>query len=180
MPNTIRILSPYLVTGNPDTINVTDQYAPGQLGGSFDLNDKTYEVVQLDSGATSATPTGVVAANQVAFWKSKTNRLVTNDARVAIGGQTASGWRNQVAGIFRNAVTPGNYTCILTNGHNVPVKAATTTAAIGDNIIANTTQTPDAIVLAAGTALTVQGIGTARNAGSGTAVNVDVDIPDLA
>lgn len=182
MPNIIRILSPYLITGNPDTINVTEPYAPGQLGGSFDLNDKTYTVVQLDSGATSATPTGVVAANQVAFWKSKTNRLVTNDSRVAIGGQTTSGWRNEVAGIFRNAVTPGNYTCILTNGHNIPVKGQSGSGpyGIGDVVVAGTTASPTIINVAAGTAPTCITVGVARADISGGNVNCDVNVPNLA
>src|SRR5882762_2826944 len=120
MPNVISIISPFLQNGNPDTLNLTPPtqltgggtppgsffpYAPGDLGASFDYNDKRYELVLNDSGATSATPTGVVAANMVAFWKDKSLRLVTNDRRMAIGGQTTNASGNFVAGIYRTAVS---------------------------------------------------------------------------
>lgn len=181
MPNEIRYLSPYIKSGNPDVYNEPTLYAPGDLGASWDANDRTYEVVQLDSGATSATPVGSVAANMLAFWKSKTNRIVTNDARVAIGGQTTSGFRNNVAGIFRGSITAGYYTMILTRGHGIPIKSASGPVGIGDGMIASTNNTQaQAINVAAGTAPSVQCIGYARADGTGSNVTCDIDIPDLA
>src|SRR5579864_8248898 len=121
MPNVISIISPYLVNGNPDTLNVAGPtklagsgayppgsffpYAPGDLGSSFDYNDKRYELVVLDSGATAATAVGVVAANQVAFWKSQSARIVTNDIAQCV---TPAAPEICAAGLFRTAVTAGN------------------------------------------------------------------------
>src|SRR3954467_12413007 len=118
MPNVNRITSPYVVTGNPDTLAVSlstqasqtqmdggSTYAPGELGCAFDYNDKAYTLAILDSGATSANPVGSVLVNQVAFWKDQANRIVTNDFRQAITPTVPSGC---IAGIFRVAVaTPG-------------------------------------------------------------------------
>lgn len=179
MPNTIRITSPYLPTGNPDTYNADTIYDPGALGSSFDLNDKTYEIVQLDSGATSATPTGVVAANQLAFWKSKTNRIVTNDRRLALNNSVANASGNEVAGVFRNAVTAGYYTCILAKGHSIPVKSGTIT--LGQTLTADTDANgPRVAGVAVGTAPGYLVVGVARAADSGGNVSADIDIPVLA
>lgn len=179
MPNIIRIVSPYLQTGNPDTYNSPTLYAPGDLGSSFDLNDKTYTVVQLDSGATSATPTGVVAANQLAFWKSKANRIVTNDRRVAFNNSVLNASGNEVAGVFRNAVTAGNYTALLCRGHNLPVKSGTIT--LGQLLTADTDGNgPRVAGVNVGSAPGYLTVGVARAADSGGSVNADIDIPVLA
>jgi hypothetical protein len=182
MPNVISIISPYLVNGNPDTLNVAGPtklvgsgayppgsffpYAPGDLGSSFDYNDKRYALVVCDSGATAATAVGVVAANQVAFWKSQSQRIVTNDFTQAItpGSPEFCG-----AGIFRNAVTAGNYCCILTKGYNLTVAAGTT--AVGPASIDATSGKAE-IVTAVSTKPVVAYCRVAASAGSCTA---DVD-----
>lgn len=185
MPNVSRIISPYIINGNPDTMNVQltsaastpgqfVPYAPGDVGASFDSNDKTYEVVYLDSGATSATPVGAVLANTVAFWKSKSLRLVTNDNRVCIMPSAPSG---AVAGIFRSALTPGAYgslICVLTRGYSITVAADTT--AIGSAMADNTASTARLVTATGVNAVS----GQARTADSGGFVTVDVDIPVLA
>ncbi len=180
MPNQIRILSPYIQSGNPDTYNVPALYAPGDLGASWDVNDKTYAVVQLDSGATSATPTGAVAANQLAFWKSKTARIVTNDRRVALNNSVANASSNEVAGVFRSAVTAGYYTMVLCRAHAVLVKAGTVSGA-GQLLTADTDANgPEVVGVAVGTAPGYATLGVSRAAATGGNVSADIDIPVLA
>jgi hypothetical protein len=121
-----RIANPFMPNGTPDKTNSpTPFYAPGEIGGAF--NDQStggsYLRVLLDSGATSATPVGAVAAGQIAYWKNRSQSLVTNDSRFADVGP--SGAINRVAGIFQTAVStspgvtgtdglPQQYVCDLT------------------------------------------------------------------
>jgi len=195
MPNTNRLnIGQFIQSGNPDTENVLPPtlltggvippgtffpYAAGELGGSFDVNDRTYEIVFNDSGATSATATGAPAIGQVAFWKSHANRIVTNDQLQAIGGQTANAARNQVAGIYRVAAGAGAKICILTRGYNIPV-ASDGTGGVGQTAIADgTTATARVTPIAVGTAPTYKPIGIIRGAAAAGLINVDVDIPNL-
>jgi len=101
-----RIHGPYMPQGTPDLTNaVTPVYAPGELGCCFadqNTGDERLRVL-VDSGATSSTPVGAVAAGQLAFWKSQPNNLVTNDKRFCDVG--ASGAINRVAGIFTVAAS---------------------------------------------------------------------------
>lgn len=180
----------YIPTGNPDTMNVQinqapsvpgqfNPYAGGQLGMSFNSGDRTYTLVQLDSGATSATPTGAVAANQLLFWKDKSARIVTNDKRFALA--SGNGASNFVAGVARGAFTPGTYGSViamLVKGHNIPV-ASSGSGSAGDTAIADTTASVARVAnVAAGTASTYRPVGIMRGA-AGATVNVDVDIPTL-
>jgi hypothetical protein len=197
MPNVIRSLSTYIQSGNPDllALPVTQPqggsgaqsgiYAPGDLGQSFDLYDKTYEMVIVDSGATAATPVGAVAANQVLFWKDKGNRIVTNDSRFAQNSSgVANAYRNMVAGIARIAVpTPGpygTYIAMLARGHGIPV-ACDGTGAIGDIAIASATTTvAQCTGVTVGTGPGYVPLGVMVSAVANNLVNVDVDIPVLA
>lgn len=184
MPNVNRIISPWIGSGTPDTYNEAVSstpganlpYAGGETGMSFDWNNRTYEKVQLDSGATAATPTGVVAANQLAYWKDKSIGLVTNDRRVAQNNSVANASGNSVAGVFRNAVTPGNLCCILTTGTGIPVKAGTVTGAgqlLTSDVDANG---PQCVGVAVGTAPGYQTIGKSLAAAGGGNVSADVYI----
>lgn len=178
--------TPWLPTGNPDTTNISSADfnsmggQPGGLGIKFEASppDRTYQRVQLDSGATSATPTGAVAANQLAYWKDKSVYLVTNDSRQAMGGAVASGgYVNYVAGIFRLAATAGNYIDILKRGRSIPVADGGNTYAAGEQVIAKAAATTAAADRnAVGTAPVSQVIGVARGVAAGGNVNVDVDI----
>ena len=122
--------NPWVGTGNPDTyveapqspVSTMFPQNQGERGEYFEYQRRTYVRVQHDSGATSATPTGVVAANQLAFWKDKTRWVVTNDSRFSELAGANNSFRNSVAGIYRSAV-PAGYDClILTRGLNIPVK----------------------------------------------------------
>lgn len=181
MSRTLSNQQIFLPTGNPDTTNSKDLYATGELGTCFDQptnGGPTYQRVQVDSGATSATPTGVLAANQVMFWKSRTNRIVTNDSRMAIGGTTANAWRNQVAGILRVAATPGYYVDILKTGNAINV-LSNGSGGVGQTAIADSSATTAGVIpIAVGTASTYEPIGVYRS-DSGNLAVIDVDISNI-
>lgn len=108
MPLTVypRIYAPYMPQGTPDRTNApTPVYAPGEIGAAFvDANTGgTYLRALLDSGASSASPAGAVAAGQLAFWKDQAAGIVTNDKNQCDVG--VSGAINRVAGVFQLAVT---------------------------------------------------------------------------
>lgn len=181
MSRTLSNQQIFLTTGNPDTTNDATLYAPGELGTVFDYPAKggpTYQRVQLDSGATSATPTGAVAANDVLFWKSRVNKIVTNDSRFAIGNGTANAWRNQVAGIARVAGTAGYYIDILKTGNSINVRSDGN-GGVGQSAIANSSATLAGVIpIAVGTAPTYQVVGVYRS-DSGTTAVIDVDIANI-
>jgi hypothetical protein len=145
-----RILAPYMPQGTPDKTNApSPYYAPGELGCAFaDQNTGAeYLRVQLDSGATSSTSVGAVAAGQLAFWKDQPNAIVTNDKNQCDIGP--SGAINRVAGIFMLAVTtapgikgsdglPSMYMCDLMIRGNHPAVAAASALA-GAQATADTT-----------------------------------------
>lgn len=180
MPNANRSLGIYLRTGDPDTMNESSLFRPGELGCAFDYNDRAYQIVKLDSGATASNSVGVVAANQLAFWKDKSAYLVTNDWRQAIGGAIGTNaWMNQVAGIFRTAATAGYYCCILQRGRTIAV-ADDTSPAVGETAIASSTANTSRIAgEAVGTAPTYQPLGIVVVASSASVSYVDVDIPNI-
>jgi len=146
--------------GTPDKTNFpTPLYAPGEIGCAFnDQQGGSYLRVKLDSGATSSSAVGVVAAGQLAFWKDQTAGIVTNDKNQCDVGP--SGAINRVAGIFQLAVStaPGTndaqgnpvmYVCdliIQKKGYSV---AATGTLIAGAVAIADTTASVSRIISAA-------------------------------
>ncbi len=87
----------------------TPFYAPGEIGCAFNeqLGGGSYLRVKLDSGATSSSAVGAVAAGQLAFWKDQANSIVTNDKNQCDVGP--SGAVNRVAGVFQmaNTAAPG-------------------------------------------------------------------------
>ena len=180
MPNANRVQTIYLIGGDPDTENNPDLYAPGHLGIAFEHRGRSYQFVKHDSGATAATSTGVVAANDLAFWKSKTAYIVTNDQAQASGAAVANAWRNQVAGVYRNAVTAGQYCCVLQRGVAIPVNA--TGGGEGQTAIANSGSDADVTFESVGTQATYQPLGIAREATGDTTsgmCNIDLAIPPI-
>lgn len=181
-----RIVGAYVPTRNPDDLAVAlsapgtpgdyTDYAPGEKGATFAINDRLYELAVCDSGATSATPTGAVNANQLAFWKNYDKRLVTNDMRFAIAPSDPS---SCVAGVFRKTLSAahgagGTLMALLVKAKGVPVKAGIT--AIGP-MVADTTAGQARVVTVTGTRPV---LGFARVADSGGEVaNADIDIPPL-
>lgn len=165
MPNNINTQTQYVVTGNPDTVNQSAPYPDaGQLGQRLEWNDRTYQYVQVDSAAQNT-----YAAGDVAFWKDKNSYLVTKDPA------QSNGARNNVAGIFRMAVTPGYYGYVLQRGDAITVKSDGNGAA-GDIAIANSGTSADVTRVAAGTAPTYLPLGKINGAASGGFISVDLNI----
>jgi hypothetical protein len=180
MPNVNRDQTLYVPTANPDTWSTETLQRPGELGKAYDWNDRTYQRVKLDSGATAANTVGVVAANQLAFWKDRANYIVTNDVQQARFGGVANSECNNVAGIFRSAVTAGYYCDILIRGRNIAVVEAgsgvgggTLEATAGGATTAGTT------AVAAGTTNTYQKLGIIITATVATVCYADIDIPNI-
>ncbi len=169
--------NPYLYGANADATNTATLYAPGELGVVLYDQGNTYQRVLCDSGVTSATPTGIVAVGQTAYWKSKTNKIVTNDKRFAGGsGFSANASRNMIAGIFRVAATAGNYVDVLQKGTGVQV-ASDGNGAIGDYAVSDATASTARVTnVSNGTAPTVQNLGIIRAASANSLISVDVDI----
>lgn len=167
----------YQTTGNPATVNDATQYKAGELGQhQTDTFGATWQRVQLDSGATSATAVGVVAAGQLAYWKDKSAYIVTNDSAQALGANVGgnSEFRNEVAGVFGAAITSG-YFCFVQQRGRADVKAASGgTYTVGNSAVANTGTVADCTTVAVGTALTVNQIGIV--AGARSAPNAPIDL----
>lgn len=186
-----RISTPYQPNGTAGLCNspANTFYAPGEIGAAYNdqSTGKSYLRVKLDSGATSATAAGVVAANQLAFWKDRSQNLVTNDKVQADTG--VAGAVNRVAGIFQTAVTatpnvngpdgqPLQYVCdIVINGVNVPVALSANTGIPGSLLTASAAGTATGLALAAqNTPVLQQIIGTIRATPANTLVNADITI----
>jgi len=179
MPSEYNVETMYTgPTGNPDTFNESSLYAGGSLGQVLERNDLSYQLVKHDSGATASTATGVAAANQLAFWKDSDNYVVTNNSPQAQGGQVANAYRNFVAGVYRAAITAGNYCYILQRGSNVPIKM-TSGGGVGQIAVANSGTAADATSIAAGTDIMYRILGVERGASGSNIVNVDLDIPSM-
>jgi|SRR5579859_1242507 len=156
-----RITNPFMPQGTPDKTNQpSPAYAPGELGCAF--NDAStggsYLRVWLDSGATSSSAVGAVAAGQLAFWKDRVNNIVTNDKNQCDVGPT--GAVNRVAGIFQLAVTaapgvkdstgnPVQYMCDLVVQKKAYPVQATGTIVAGAPAIADTTASVSRAISAA-------------------------------
>lgn len=172
-----KIANPFMPQGTAaQTNSPTPFYAPGEIGCAFydPMTGFTNLRVRLDSGATSATPTGAVAKGQLAFWKDRANNLVTNDQRMCDAAATTNGFVNRVAGIFQLAVStaagtndstgqPITYVCdLVILGQNVNVFTKASGATIGCLGVCDTT---------ANTAQ-VNSLATATTAPTGTVVGV--------
>lgn len=184
MPNRGKTLGNYIPTGDPDTMNESSLYAPGELGQTFDYNDRTYQIVKLDSGAiTNADTTGTApAANDVLFWKNKSNYLVTNDYRQSFttGGGGTSPEANAIAGILRIAATRGNYIAMLVRGRNIAVADQGGSCGKGEIACADIQSNRASVLgIAAGTAATHKPVGIVRTATAASVAYVDVDIPEI-
>ncbi len=181
MSNNIRNQPMYCQSGNFETENVAVDAYPGTLGSRVTVNTptgatgkagvggKTYQRVLTDSGMAVAPFSGAVA-----WWADKSKSMVTTDP-------TKLG-RGRVAGIFRNAITPGNIGFVQVEGTGNVFFVDTPTAApsaAGLLVIPSATA-GKADCLAAGSAATYPIIGETAGAvigGSGQAP-VEIAIPD--
>jgi hypothetical protein len=174
-----------------EAMNSTTLYKPGELGSQIQIGSKSYQLIQLDSGATASTA-GAPVCGSIAFWKDRSKYLVTTDKIQAEGAnqntattisnviasavnsiagvlcQTASG--ANVAGTA--SLTAGNYGVVQQRGNHVGILTSSGAAKNGDNLIALTTGAPPgALVVAAGTALVSQAIARATAATSAVTTN---------
>lgn len=181
----------FIPGGDPEAMNEATLAYAGQLGIRFSYTQplrtiptaesgalgsdagtpKTYKLIKTDSSMAVAPYQGAVA-----WFKDQTQYLVTTSV-------TALG-RGRIAGIFRNAITPGNFGCIQVKG-KAPVKFIDTVvlanvSAVGNFVIPSSTD-GKADVTAAGTAPTYPVLG--RTAGSiqggASLAMVDLDVPEV-
>lgn len=155
----------WVFTGNPETVNEeTDKY-PGTLGSYITHNDKTYQRVKLDSGASN----GIAAANnQVVTWKDSSKFLVTTDLRFSEAG------RNAPAGVLHTAVTNG-YFCFVQVGGRSNIKTAGSPAA-GGLAVVNSGTAADVTPVAEGTAPTHVVVGVYRGAAVSSVAPVNLTL----
>lgn len=169
--------------GDPELVNEAVWPYPGQIGkrmmvkqpgpggtpGAEDYRDKEYQLVNTDSTMSVAPYKGAVA-----WWADKTNYKVTTTV-------TTLG-RGRVAGVFQNAITPGNVGYIQTKGPAVVKLTDTITStplASGLFVIPSATAAK-ADCLAAGSAATYPPLGLSAstlNLGDNTCI-VDLDVPE--
>lgn len=183
MPNSNRYFQPYFPQGRPELTNYNPSgldgpnYALGEVGLTFDINDRTFQRVKLDSGATSATPTGAVAVGQVLMWKDRAKYIVTNDSRFAFNSSgVANAFRDQVAGILMNAATPGYVIDVLQRGLNIPVASDGNGTKGEQAFMVATTTTPVVGNIAVGTGSGYVRVGFITGPASGGLIGVDVEI----
>ena len=185
MSNNIRNQPMYLQSGDPESENVASLLYPGMLGSRLTVKEpgppgtpttagqfrsKSYQLIQTDSSMAVAPFAGAVA-----WWSDKTRYLVTTNP--------ATLGRGRIAGVFRNAITPGNFGCIQYQGPCPNVKfvdAPTATPTAAGLIVIPSATAGKADCLAAGSAATYPALGVsagAMNLGDNTA-SVDLDVPE--
>lgn len=157
----------FVWTGNPATVNESSPHLPGQLGVTVEVGNKKWQYVQLDTGAVAANTVGVVAANDLAFWKDRTNYLVTNDLRQSEAG------RNAVAGVFGAAITAGYY-CFVQRGGRASVNEDSGTAAAGSIMTAHSGTGAGCLANNEATAPVCLPVGVALGASANSVVSVEL------
>lgn len=174
----------YIPGGDPEGMNEPTLLYPGQLGIRFAYIDpprvpgsgttgegtaKAYKLVKTDSTMAVAPYDGAVAwfADQAAY-------VVTTTVGT-LG-------RGRVAGVFKNSVTPGYYTCIQVKGLGKTklTDASANSTGVGEFIVPSATA-GKAELVAAGTAATYPPLG--RGAGmldiAAREALVDLDVPEV-
>jgi hypothetical protein len=182
MPNRFENPAIYLQSGNPEGEDTPTLHAPGLLGSRFTViqptgrgtpvipgRSKRYQLVKTDSTMTVNPYPGAVA-----YWADRGNYLVS----------TVNTNLNNIAGVFNNAVTKGNYGCIQIGGPSYVklVDADSTAAAVGDVIIGSSGTAGKGARIAAGTAPTNVPFGIVATPltklASEARVLVNIDVPE--
>jgi len=163
---TIPTGDPFKWHGNTDGLNGVGLLEPGELGGVLPWQGEQFQLVKMDSGATATPASGIPAIGEIAFWKDRSNYLVTNDSTQADAASTAGAVtkdpRNSVAGVIEMAVVAGEFFFVHQKG-NSNVKTSSTPVP-GDVLVANTGTSADCGSVTAGTAPTSQEIGIVTSA----------------
>lgn len=182
MPNNNPMGPVYLQSGDPENENNATLAYPGQLGmrftvkqptrsapGAEDGRDKSYQIIRTDSTMTVSPFRGAVA-----WWSDKTQYMVTTTV-------TTLG-RGRIAGVFQNAITPGNYGCVQIKGPATVkfVDAVTAAPTVAGLFVIPSATNGKADCLAAGSSPTYPVLG--YSAGVYNAMNaeavVDLDVPE--
>lgn len=173
----------YLQSGDPEQENTSTLHAPGLLGARFTVHQPSRSAVGVEAGRskryqliqTDSTMAVAPYAGATAWWADKAKYLVTTDANATS--------RNNVAGVFQNAITPGNYGCVQFEGPATVklIDADVAATVVGDSIIPSSTDGKAARV-AEGTAPTHTRMGIVaspltKDAPNATVV-VDLTIPE--
>jgi hypothetical protein len=177
MPNRWEQPTVYLASGDPETENVASLQYPGQLGIRFTIErpggtspSKRYQLIRTDS-TMSVSP----FAGAVAWWSDKTAYLVTTSP-------TALG-RGRIAGVFRTAITKGNYGCVQIGGKSPDVKfvdAPTAVPSVAGLQVFPSATAGKADAMTAGSTPGYPTLGVSSgvyNAANATA-DVDLDVPE--
>lgn len=182
MSNNIRNQPMYLQSGDPESENAVTLLYPGMIGSRLTVRQpstgavgieagraKTYQLVQTDSSMAVAPFQGAVA-----WWADKTKYLVTTT--VATLG------RGRIAGVFQNAITPGNYGCIQVQGPAIVkfVDAPTAAPSAAGLFVIPSATAGKADCIAAGTASTYPVLGLSAQAilGADSTAVVELDVPE--
>jgi hypothetical protein len=175
----------FIPGGDPEQMNEPTLAYPGQLGIRFnyvnpmrtppteaseDGSPKAFQLVQSDS-SMSVAPYDTA----VAWWASRYNYLVTTNA--------GTPGRSRVAGIFKTAVTPGNFCCVQQKGRSAVkiIDAPTAAPTIAGLLVVPSATNAKADVLAAASAYSYGRIGmttSVMNLGDNTCL-VELDIPEV-
>ena len=151
MPSVYEQNAVYLQSGNPLAEDTPTLHAPGTLGARFAVQHPTSRATPAGAGprtkrfqVVKVAPAVTVLAGGPAYWSDRANYVVT-----PVGGT----FLNQVAGIFNNAATAGNYTCIQVGGPGmVRASDANVTAAVAGTDVVVGGATNLAVLTAGGTA----------------------------
>jgi len=212
MPNIRHVQSPYIGPfSNVETFHQnilgTAQmgpaalFHPGEAGSRVILTEtgsgtKEYQLCQLDSGATAATPTGALTQGQTLYWKDRSNYVVTNDNRFADTVLTGSagilGTAGGVSGAAGILVTPtasvaaGDWVYLQTKGKCTLVLVGTGGPGVtGDTIVphaSSTTAKAGIVALAstpAGTPIGRVLQAVPAGASTGTLALADLQFPEI-
>lgn len=215
MPNIRQVQSPYIGPfSNVETFhqNLLGSNAmgpaalfhPGEAGGRVILTEtgtgtKEYQLCQIDSGVTAATPTGVITQGQTLYWKTRSTYTVTNDNRFSdavltgtAGGLGTAGGTSSVAGVIVTPTTgsspavAGDWVYLQTKGQCTAVLVGAGGPGVtGDNLIPNNSSTvPQAKVVAIASTPGGTVIGRVlqpvpAGATSGTLALADLQFPEI-
>jgi hypothetical protein len=172
----------FLRSGDPEQENEPTLQYKGQLGMRFTViqpsrsapgaeagRSKRYQLIQTDSTMSVAPFLGAVA-----WWSDKTKYMVTTTV-------TTLG-RGRIAGVFQNAITPGNYGCIQIEGPATVkfIDAVTAAPTVAGLFVIPSATNAKADCLAAASAATYPALGV--SAGVYDAANtvgvVDLNVPE--
>jgi len=174
----------FLPGGDPEAVNEPTLAYPGQLGIRFAYIDpprsvpsgttgegtaKAYKLVKTDSTMAVSPYDGAVA-----WFSDQANHVVTTTV-------TTLG-RGRLAGVFKNVVTPGYFTCVQVKGlGKVKLTDASADATAAGAFCIPSATNAKAVMEAVGTAATYPALG--RGAGmlniAAREALIDLDVPEV-